>query len=430
MPEWFESPNGLLLPITSLAMRGFMRWWVVDRHGEILRGAPDWQPNMILNDGMNTIGGSFGGPRLITDCFTHAQASTGAAATSINGGGDTLQQAGQTVTMVSGTFDFVAQGIAVGDSIKFGAGGVDVMVTVVNGVSTLTVNIAQTVAATTFQFYKTSQNSSSFNTAQEERTNTYLTGSPFCGTVIAAPLITHTRTYDFPIRTGGSKNYTEIGMCWNAIPGTANTSFARMLINGGSVTVNNGERLRVAYALALYMGSTGGVAKSMGVFGWPISPATDTTGTERLQLPGVSTISSSNGALSNSAIAPATIDAFYCNEPAGVVTGNSVAFLSTNSTAPSTFNTDPTVRATLATAVMSTSPAYVVNSFYMIKQATFSAGVGTSTGIRSIGIGTTQSARDAGTNTGYVFVFTQAQTKNAGNQLVLNFRYNWSRILA
>lgn len=423
MPDNINIPP----PGASLAMQGHVRWWVIDKDDKVVKEGPGWQPNIILNDGMNTIGGSFGGPRHICDCFLYAQASIGAAATSINGGGDTIQQAGQIVTRASGSFDFVAQGLITGDSVKFGTGGADVMVVSVDSTTQLTVNVSQTVAPTTFQVFKTSQTSAAFNAGGEERTNTYISGPGLCGSTLSGSTFSHIRTFDFAVRAS-PKTYTELGMGWSPTPSAPNTTFARMLVSGGSVLVNIGERLRVAYRLSVYVSSTGGVAKSMGVVGWPISPATDTTGTEKLQLPGISTVDLFGAtAINSNPISPAVADAATCNEPAGT----SVAFLSTSSTAPTAFNNDAPARGSIAAITMPIVPSYATNTFYIIKQAIFTPGIGTSTGIRSIGIGTNVNSRvPSGPSTGYVFVLTLAQTKTAGNTLTLNFRYSWSRVLA
>lgn len=411
--------NNITGQIAQAAM-GLFKWQVIDADGSVATEAQDWQKNLILNDGMNEVA-----TRQWCNCFTHAIASTGVTPTSVSGGAITLTQAGQTVTASAG---FFAAG-DVGSTIKFNAGGVDALITAFGSSTSVTVDVSQTVAApTAFTQFQTNQRGTSFNGANEERTVTYLTGVGNCGTsLFGVSTLQHRRTFDFPVQ-GTNKTYTEVGVGWSITTGT-NTAFSRILIQGGSVLVQAGQRLRIIYQLNLALGPVAPKTLATTIIGWPYGASGAPSAVEQLQEIHLSAINVNGATVTYTGGANR-----LCLEPSFPTSGNlTKMFLNTVSTAPSAFNSIPVNRTGSAitnqeVAVLST-PAYVTNTFYQIQRAVWQTSDGNSPLIRSVTYGDSTGGVFTPNDYAYVLVWDNAQEKPNTHTLTINLRVSWSRVL-
>lgn len=386
---------------------GFVQCSVVDAAtGKVIKEYPR-QHNLILNQGMDRVASN-----LWADLFDYCSAGTGTTPTSDSGGVTTATQAANTVTLAGGSFTFTDTATDSGKVIKW-ATGEEAMIATVTNPTTAVVNNSATVGATTFVVYRTNQTQL---TTQAKRTNTYLTGSPFCGTTLAANVISMRRTYDFTAEVG-TVNYTEIGVGWSNVGLTS--IFSRILLVA-PVTVTAGQQLRVTYQLQVTVSPPAAFSKTAIINGWPVLPAAGTSGTEAVQYIGLSSVNTSGNTTQ--------IDnGFNASEPAQ--TGTLGVFLATDATAPAAFGS--VISRSGAVAVSASVAAYIAGSYYVDKSATFPVGSGNGTSWRSMGIGThNPNLWFAWTNTTMVFVFDEAQTKLNTHTLTLTWRFSWSRVLS
>ncbi|MHC4332509.1 MAG: hypothetical protein ACYSUV_02015 [Planctomycetota bacterium] len=376
-----------------------------------------------MNNGMNKIASA-----LICDCFTYAIAGIGTTTgDEVSSDYSTTATAtvGGAVTLSGGTFTFdvVAPG-DIGNIIKWESTGFEGRITAIADSTHCTITPNPSVGQSgNFVMYRTN-----WNILDNEvlRTNSYLATSPYCSTGLFGNTLVHQRTWDFPEEVG-TVNYTEMGVGWT---GTLNdvsdplggSVFARFLLH--SVTaVNAGEQLRLMYQLRIVLSPTTDFGKSATISGWPLAPATDTQGDEKIQYLGMSSVATSG--------ATQVYDAGqYSNEPSQ--TTNVGIWVSTNSTANAAFGAtvDRYTAAAVSTSGQATSPTYSLNSYTKVKQYTFTAGEGNSTVLRSMGVGYNVPSTQAAKVNTLSFVFDQSQTKAVTNTLNLQFFYTWARVLS
>lgn len=118
--------------------------------------------------------------------------------------------------------------------------------------------------------------------SEVKRTGTVVTGAGYTGTTIVGNVCTFRYTWDHTIEGVGGANYTEHGISPSASAG--NNLFARSLISGGTVTVAEGQQLRVVYDISVTTTPSVAAGYSVGGTGWPVSPATTCEGDAILQL--------------------------------------------------------------------------------------------------------------------------------------------------
>ena len=107
-----------------------------------------------------------------------------------------------------------------------------------------------------------------------KRTGTLVTGN--CGQTIAGGTITFRYTWDHAVEGVGGANYAEHGISPYASAG--NNLFARSLISGGTVSVPEGQQLRVIYDVSVAVSPSAPSPATVGGTGWPVSPATNCDG--------------------------------------------------------------------------------------------------------------------------------------------------------
>jgi hypothetical protein len=381
-----------------------------------------WQHNLIMNNGMNKIASS-----LLCDCFTYAIAGTGTTTgdeVSADYGTTATGDVAGNVALVGGTFvfDTVLPGDQ-GNIIKWNSTGFEGRIVSMSDTTHAVISpLPSAPQSGNFVLYRTN-----FNILDNEtvRTNNYVPVAPYCGTTLIGNMLVHQRTWDFPEEVG-TINYTEMGVGWT---GTLNDTsdplggsvFARFLLH--SVTaLNAGEQLRLTYQLRVVLEPYASLAKTASITGWPLAPATDTDGDERVQLLGMSIVSSV-GATTNFDTGN------YANEPSR--TTNVAIFLSTSSAALASFGSvvDRYTSFTHSQQAV-TSPSYALHSYTKIKQITFSSSEANSTSWRSMGVGWDGGGSNAGQFNTNCFVFDQAQSKLLTHTLNLQYFFTWSRVLS
>lgn len=97
------------------------------------------------------------------------------------------------------------------------------------------------------------------------RSNTYLTGAPNCTSTLAANVLTHTRTFDFPIEVTGI-TYAEVG--WSHSATIASNLNTRALF-ASPISVASGQSLRVVYQFVVTITPNTQRALTAPITGWP-----------------------------------------------------------------------------------------------------------------------------------------------------------------
>lgn len=109
-----------------------------------------------------------------------------------------------------------------------------------------------------------------------KRTGTYLIGTGNTGLSISGGVATYRYTFDHSVEGVGGANYTEHGLSPSVTAG--NNLFARSLISGGTVTVAEGQQLRVIYDIIVSITPAVQTVGTAGGIGWPVPPATNCDG--------------------------------------------------------------------------------------------------------------------------------------------------------
>jgi hypothetical protein len=309
----------------------------------------------------------------------------------------------------------------VGDVLKYSNNSESKVTAVNSNGFNLTVDTSYTIAsgnAQTFTVWKTSQSGLQ---SEISRSATYVAGAGNCETTTVANVVTHRRTYDFPTETSNT-SYNELGVGWAS--SGAGTTFSRVLL-GSPITINTGFKLRLIYDLQCTW-NTASTIKSVSIGGWPVSPATNTTGTESIQKFLVSTINTSTGASIKST---ALLDPYFVNEGSVYLS----LWASPDSTALASFDNavDRSSNASYTTAVM-TKTSQVLGTYQADKTGVLTTGMANRTDLRSIGLGRYQSATydpSTAANQVHCYVFDQGQSKNSSQTLSMTYRWTWTRTL-
>lgn len=112
--------------------------------------------------------------------------------------------------------------------------------------------------------------------SESKRTGTLLPGSGNTGRSISGNTATFRYTWDHYVEGAGGANYSEHGVSPYSDAGA--NLFARSLIAGGTVSVAEGQQLRVIYDVSVTVTPSVPTAATVGGTGWPVAPATDCDG--------------------------------------------------------------------------------------------------------------------------------------------------------
>ena len=392
--------------------KGRVRWQVIDAATQqVVREASDWNRNMILNIGMDSVAA-----RSWVANMTYCVAGTGTTPTSSQSGATTAAQSGSTVDLSGGSFQFDA-GSDVGNVIVWTTGE-QAQISGVNSISQAVVSNSATVGSNQFTLYRTNQTGL---TTEVKRTHSYLTGVGYCGTTIVGSTFQHRRTYDFTVESQ-QHFYAEVGLSDTGSAGP--NLFSRILLDA-PVEVDVGQQLRIVYELHVTVGPTAPVSRNAVINGWPVAPSAGTAGTECLQMYGMAIVLTSGSEYNtNSTLA--------ANEPSALTLGSisTYAYLSADNRAIATWGATPS-RVGGASHVM-TMGAYVAGAYQVDKSATFAVGEANAANWIAMGYGVNldnsfNNLDPAGTGCQSVFLFNEMQTKTNTHTLTLTWRWTWSR---
>ena len=116
--------------------------------------------------------------------------------------------------------------------------------------------------------------------SEAKRTTTYYTASGGCGYSDTGATRKLWRTFDFSTESAGV-NYSELG--WSYSDSAGANLFSRALISGGTVSLTAGQSLRVVYELSITVAPASTTTENLSISGWPVSPATSTEVTWKIQ---------------------------------------------------------------------------------------------------------------------------------------------------
>ena len=386
---------------------GFVQCFVVDAaSGSVVKEYPK-QKNLILNQGMDQVAVNYW-----ADLFAYCSAGNGVAPTSDDSGLTTASQSGNALTLNGGSFTLTSTLVDGGNLIKWDTGE-EAMITVVASGTSATVANSASVGAGQFTVYRTNQTQLG---SQLKRTNNYLAGLPYTGSVLTSNVLKMRRTFDFTAEVSGA-TYTEIALGWNNV--SVSAIFSRILLTL-PVPVLTGQQLRVTYELRITVTPSAPVSKTAIIGGWPVAPAATTDGVECVQYLGIA-------APNTSGTSTIWDGGGWSSEPSSASFCG--VFVSDTATRPASFG--GAIARTNTGSANTTTAAYIAGSWYVDKSGTLSVGVGNSSAIRSMGYGYHQPNNIfASTSTTIVFVFNEAQTKLNTHTLTLTYRFSWSRVLS
>lgn len=311
----------------NIGLGNRFRVQVIDK-GEVIRET-DWQPNLILDQGMDNAAS-----QLLCDLFLSCAAGTGNTPTEDDSGAITATTSGTTCTSSAG---FFAAG-DVGKLLRFDTGQ-KAYITAFTSTTQVTLGATLSVgSATQFTLYRVAQTGLA---TESMRTSTYLTTAGACFNSRSGSTITNQRTFDFTpfsiaatgssgtdlisvtnhglaandavvlsggtapsplvlgttyyardiagndfklsatpggtaidLTTNGSgfsvqlpRNFSEVGF---SHIGTSGTNLnMRALFAGGAVTVLAGQQLRVIYQFQATISPTTPQTKTFSITGWP-----------------------------------------------------------------------------------------------------------------------------------------------------------------
>lgn len=116
--------------------------------------------------------------------------------------------------------------------------------------------------------------------SEAKRTTTYYTASGGCGYSDTGATRKLWRTFDFSTESG-NVNYSELG--WSYSDSAGANLFSRALISGGTISLTAGQSLRVVYELSITVAPASTTTENLSISGWPVSPATSTEVTWKIQ---------------------------------------------------------------------------------------------------------------------------------------------------
>lgn len=246
-PTPTKPESRVFIPGGTEMVSGRMKIFVVDaKTGRVVQERP-WQNNLILDQGLNNYA-----TRSWAELMSFCAAGNGITSTKqvVTGTGS---QSGTTVTLSGSAYSFVSGDV--GSWVKWTSGEEAKITAFTNG-TTVTVDRTQTVAAGTCCLYRCGQVGLSSEVKRTSVANAtfhpeFILGDGTRSQATIADDVAGTvklrRTYDHTAEVADT-NYTEIGISHSNSAG--NNLFSRVYLNG-TVTVLNGQQLRVQYELTV-----------------------------------------------------------------------------------------------------------------------------------------------------------------------------------
>jgi len=416
-----ESNNVKLQASVAQSLSGKYKLFVIGADEEVVWEQPDWQKNLILNQGMDALAtldygsimnNAFAGNGTRTNSISSGD-SSGSISTSIF----TLFPGVTGLQALTGSNSGYTNALEVGDMIKFNDSS-EARVLAVSGISA-SVTPSTGVAQQPFTIWKTSQVGLN-SPLHVVGTGNWFTGNQdgtYAGTTIVGNLQKNRRSWDFNYETS-SVVFTEVGVGWGTLQSTV---FSRVLLPF-TQSIGVGQKLRLLYELDIAMyptASSPGLPATASISGWPVAPSTDTGFYYNLQKCGVI-----NGWVTSIAT-NAGADTRGCDPGVGFT-----AWVSNSSSSNANYDsaTNRTSGWSTYNANMSTQ-TYTPLSFTLYRDVTFDVATAVRNDLRSMGVGNNWRSNGAADQY-FSCVFNQNQTKTNIQTLSLTFVWNWGRVLA
>lgn len=208
--------------------------------GKTVWEMPEWRPNLILTKGMDKKASL-----PWEDLFTHACAGSGTTANYISTGSTVWTHYGPDVYSDSVAYvDLSAGSVVPGDTLVVSPTTERCIVSIASGTSFI-VDPSLWSSDGPWTNSSIAKASRTALDAELKRTNTWVTGWPYCGTVINGAAVCMRRTYNFGVESAQA-TYGEVGFTWS--PDAAEPLFSRIVLDA-PVTVDAGFYLRAFYEL-------------------------------------------------------------------------------------------------------------------------------------------------------------------------------------
>ncbi len=417
----------------KMALEGRYKVAIVDGiTGEEIWRQPDWNKNLILNQGMDGLATQY-----LADVTKFGVCGTGTrfnavpsgeSSGSVGGGVFILVPVGSGILSLTGSYGGWVDPnfLAAGDVIQFNNG---TEVTIASGITTktavVTAGSSQTVSSQSFTIWKTSQTGLQTEIkrgGQNIAGSSYLTGVGNCGSTATGNVVAFLRTIDFSTESI-LRSYTEVGIAWDSDDSPIASTFSRILLPA-AIPIDVNQRLRLAYQLnvAFTPQSASGVLNAT-VGGWPVLPATNTNMSQSVQVLRTSTIDTAGASTTTGASL----------EPPAVGATNCAFFGSASSASLVAAGATPPDRSTGQVSIASSAGVYTAGSYTQTKIGTFSVSQLNRTDLRSFGFGYDNGISIKAYNTlgqAFCMLFEQTQSKAATQTLSLTYRWTWSRTLS
>lgn len=251
--------------------RGRYKCRVMNVDGSVAFEHPKWLPNLILDSGLDKIASM-----PWAQAFQFCVAGTGTTPTKVVTASN-ASQTGTTVSITGGSYSFAPS--IVGKLLYWAGTDQSAKVTAYTNTTTVTVDRSQSVSAASFDVYNVDQTELVTPYSMNMR---YQVGEGMCGTIVEDDLVTMYRTFDFYLESSPVQ-ISELG--FKDSP-KATTLFSRVVLPD-IVFLSAGQWLQVSYQLSVTLSPSTPNGKSPTVSGWPVLPATTTTGVEQIQLYGL-----------------------------------------------------------------------------------------------------------------------------------------------
>lgn len=363
--------------------------------GKMVMQTP-WVHNMITNWGMNAFGeegivfvSGISTWEASKQAFARNIIGSGSSADKTESGAVTASQSGDTVTLSGAIGALESERV-----IKWDSGESSFILS--GGGTSWTASSSKSVSSGPFTIFHTNR-----TTADTGIKNSLADNNSFSRTNnVSEGWSQFTNVWTHEIETG-NQNYNEL--CWTYRGNTSvGSNITNRIILPASVTVLEGQQLRVTLRVRANFSPISPTASSVSVLGWDIGSAT-----EQLLLINSLIVNSGTDGLSNQG---------GLNPNAGVSNGARHIGLHTSSSLPAfnssisgTSNTNPANGTT-------TNSAYVTNSFTRETVRSFSASQGNVSGIRGFVVNDTMAC-----------LFENPVNKLDTHTLSITFRRNWER---
>jgi hypothetical protein len=409
-----KEPQKEVMPPTSVGqtLSGKYKVSVIDKDNNIVWEQKDWQKNLILNQGMDSLYTFNYG-----DVMNIAFAGNGTNVNSIYTGNSSGSVAGTTLTFVPGPTGLQSltgssggwsSAVQVGDMIHFNDTS-EVRILAVSNTSA-SVTPSSTIVLQPFTIFKTSQTGLQ-SLIHLVGYNNLFSGTGYCGTNIVGNVVQNRRSWDFNYETS-SVTFNEVGVGYTYdspyAPSIANSHvFSRVLIP--PVTILANQKMRLIYELDIAItpySNSPGIPFTASIIGWGTGSLV--TGYQNIAGYYIQNISTNGGSTGTAWLDPA---------------GSPSIFVSNSSVANPNSGNDTNRNGSSNAAVGTTMDAYVPFSYTAYKSATFATNLLAENDLRTIGIGISG-------NNAFCCVFDQNQTKTNVQTLTLSFVYTWGRVLS